>query len=95
MRKGNYKIPGLLILIMMAILPSVCHKSQANVKVDGLIKTNYVCPDCGEWGCIYEDIDTYYDGNNVDIDEAIQEVCNDRGITDTETIDLLKANYEQ
>lgn len=63
-------------------------------RIDGLIKTDYVCPDCGEWGCIYEDIDERYDqGIDVDIEQAIQSVCKERNITDTKTIDLLRANY--
>lgn len=63
-------------------------------KTEGLIKTKYVCPDCGQWGCIYEDIDESYDeatGN--DINAAIYEVCKQKGITDSATINLLKANY--
>ena len=62
--------------------------------MSGLIKTKYVCPDCGEWGCIYEDIDSRYDqGTDIDIEQAIQSVCKERGITDPKTIDLLRANY--
>ena len=59
-----------------------------------LINTGYVCPDCGEWGCIYEDIDTQSgDGTDSEILRAIEIVCKDRGITDPKIIDLLKANY--
>lgn len=58
------------------------------------IKTKYVCPDCGEWGCIYEDIgELSGEGSDSEIEAAIQSVCRDRGITDEKTIDLLRANY--
>lgn len=63
-------------------------------RIDGLIKTNYICPDCGEWGCIYEQIDEAYDeGTDTEILNAIYKVCNERGIKDSTTIELLKANY--
>jgi len=67
---------------------------KANNFTHSLIKTDYVCPDCGEWGCIYEDIDTRYDeGTDIEIETAIYEVCKERGIKDAKTIDLIKANY--
>lgn len=63
-------------------------------RIDGLIKTNYVCPDCGEWGCIYEQIDEWYDdGNDPNIVTVIYKVCDQRHITDSVTISLLKKNY--
>lgn len=58
------------------------------------IKTPYTCPDCGEYGCIYEEIDDCTEGEtDQDIENAIQYVCKRRGITDPETIDLIRANY--
>ena len=67
---------------------------KANNFQHTLVKVNYTCPDCGETGCIYEDIDTRSgEGSDLDIESAIYEVCRERGIKDSITIDLLKANY--
>lgn len=100
----RYIIPSIGLLILLAS----CDVKQQNIdrhfksdissidtsRVSGLIKTKYVCPDCGEWGCIYEDIDSRYDqGTDIDIEQAIQSVCKERGIIDPKTIDLLRANY--
>ena len=54
-----------------------------------------VCPDCGETECIYEHINNHVEGEGTDIEimDAINEVCKERGITDPKVIDLLKANY--
>lgn len=70
-------------------------KVQYSGRLNDLIKTNYVCPDCLEWGCIYEDIDTAIEGEGTDTDiyNAVMYVIKERGITDTATIKLLLANY--
>jgi hypothetical protein len=91
----KYIIPsiGLLVGLSLIVGGFVANKKPVN-RIDGLIKTQYVCPDCGEWGCIYEDIDTRYDqGTDIEIETAIYEVCKERNITDQKTIDLIKANY--
>lgn len=55
---------------------------------------HHECPQCGSTDCIYEEIDKYYDEHaGVSVEGAIQSVCSNRGISDSVSIDLLKANY--
>lgn len=57
-------------------------------------KVKEVCPECGMENCIYQQIDkTYDEGTDTDIMDAIYKVCDKRGIKDSTTIDLIKANY--
>lgn len=53
-----------------------------------------VCPECGMENCIYQQIDkTCDEGTDTDIMNAIYKVCGQRGIKDSTTINLIKANY--
>lgn len=56
-------------------------------------KPEHVCDDCGFTGCIYEAIDKRYDESTDTLEESVYYLCGLRGITDYETIDLIKANY--
>lgn len=90
----DYTLTALLIPFLMAVLFNLpaCYSSK-EVKQDN-IETVYTCPDCGETGCIYEAIDDCIEGEtDQDIENAIQAICKERGITDPKTIDLLRANY--
>ena len=53
------------------------------------------CSDCGMTNCIYEQINETVrgEGSDLEIESAIYEVCRERNIKDSITIDLLKANY--
>ena len=68
--------------------------------LDYLTKKEYdsvfVCPDCGETGCIYEDIDSrIIEGTDIEISNAIYQVCKERNITDSTAIAWLKGDYYQ
>ncbi len=52
-----------------------------------------ICPDCNQHHCIYQAIDKLYDQSDMDLERAIYLVCGERGIKDSVTIDLIKANY--
>jgi len=54
---------------------------------------NEVCSECSESGCIYQEIETVYNGTDMELEAAILEVCKRRGISDSATIELLRANY--
>lgn len=77
------KIIWLLLIVFSMFVDSVGRRPNIE----------YICPDCGETGCIYEDIDTLYDESYCTIDEAITAVCKERGIVESVTIQLIKANY--
>ena len=52
------------------------------------------CPGCGQDKCIYVDIDKVYDeGKEISIEQAIKIVTSQRKITDTNTIEIITANY--
>lgn len=80
------------------IIPSIGFLTGLSLIVGGLIANEppiHKCPDCGETNCIYQQINNAVKGEGTDqqIENAIQEVCKERGITDPKTIDLLRANY--
>jgi len=52
-----------------------------------------ICPECQKENCIYQQIDKVYDQSDMDLGRAILLVCGERGIKDSVTIDLIKANY--
>lgn len=53
-----------------------------------------ICPDCLQTGCIYQQINNTCEGEtDSDILKAVYFVCGQRGIKDSVTIDLIKANY--
>lgn len=82
MKPKTYTI---LFVVAIAIFAG-CNKPE--------LKSLPVCPDCGETGCIYEQIDDACEGEtDSDILKAIYFVCGQRRITDSVTIDLIKANY--
>lgn len=60
------------------------------------IKAKFICPDCGEAGCIYEAIDDCCEGDtDTDITRAIYQVCKERNITDSTAIAWLLGDYYQ
>lgn len=94
----------ILLVFGLAVSLSACNKEREDTanplplvikQPNSLIKTIYVCPNCLEWGCIYEDIDTAIEGGGTDTDiyNAVMYVIKERGINDSATIKLLLANY--
>lgn len=58
------------------------------------VQNEHICPDCGETGCIYKEINGRAgEGSDSDYLKAIYEVCKERNITDPKIIDIIKANY--
>lgn len=53
------------------------------------------CPECGLNDCIYKEIEDNVkgEGSDIEIEQAIKDVCKSRNISDSVTIDLLRANY--
>ena len=74
-------------------------KGKDTLALDYLTPIEYIkefnCPDCGDTNCIYQQINEEVKGEGTDseIMEAIKTVCKERGIKDSATVELLKANY--
>jgi hypothetical protein len=83
----------LIYLNLFALILSVV-ALVVSVNVGNNLKDKAPCGDCNMKGCIYEDINSRVkDGSDLEIESAIYEVCRERGIKDSITIDLLKSNY--
>src|SRR5688572_25430549 len=100
-RISNYFL--LLVFISLIIAFSSCAATKRDCrgvkhyKQSGgfYLYNKPACKDCGETNCIYEQINNAVEGEGTDseIEQAIQDVCKSRNITDENTIDLLRANY--
>lgn len=64
-------------------------------KQSGGFYMQHECPECGQTDCIYKEIEDNVKGEGTDgeIEQAIQDVCKSRNISDTVTIGLLRENY--
>lgn len=79
------------------IIPAVLMFFGLSLIIGGICTTKIPakpCPDCGETNCIYQQINNNVSGEgDQDIENAIQKVCKQRGIKDSATIELIRANY--
>lgn len=85
-KNKDYTLAALAIPFLFAVLFNLpgCYQSK-----------KAACNDCWEMNCIYQEINDSVkgEGSDIEIEQAIQDVCKSRNISDTVTIDLLRAEY--
>lgn len=89
-KEKDYSLTLICCIVFFAVLANLpaCYQTQEHEPAEirqpqpappvtlRPIQTQYVCPDCREWGCIYGEIDDCTEGEtDQDIENAIQFVC--------------------